>query len=658
MGDVFQLLLTILLVLTAAYAPGFVAVRILGGSRLLAAALAPALGAMIAGGFAVVAAMVGVRWSLMPFTVGALLVIAAAYCLRRCGVSLPRTAVLDGLLSPRGSVPGARLWLIGAVTIAVAPIALHAGRPDAVLERWDTLYHLSALARVRESGTASSFDLGSVSNSAGTPTVYPAGFHALASVVPGVDIPIMLNGAVLALAVVPWIGGTALLARALFPRVPWAPFAAATVAALVPASPLNLGVHLSPLPNLSGFAVLPGTIAAAAALWGELTRAERTGSQRSFSARTVTASMLAVGMAVLGLGFLHPNVAVTAMLLLAVLSASTVIRGLNEHPWSLAVPLLALAPVALLIYTPLGDKVTEFSGGLQVPWWSALGEVALGLLTVWPMVLGTFLAFLWWPGLLTSFRSPYRWIGWSWVLFAAIYIDAALDSPLNLSILYYRGQDRVSLPLTMVTTVLVVPGLQWWWRRLPARWRERRSPREGGARVTAPGTAGAVVLTIVCIAITVSSLPARSDNAAKNLDSEYPGRPRFLQEDELAAWKRVAPEMDPSLRVISSPFTGASHMYALAGQQVHFPVAGVTVSDVDRNLIWSVPLAAEDPVYCQSLVVDHGIGYVYQDRTPYAYDSTFSPLDEAGPELGKVLFETDHSRLIEIRCTTVDDLNG
>jgi len=657
MGDVLQLLLTILLVLTAVYAPGFVTVRILGGSRLLALALGPALGAMIAGVFAVLAAMLGVQWSLLPFTIGALLVIAAAYGLRRSGVLLPRTA-LDGPLSPRGAVPGAPLWLVGAIGIAVVPIALRAGRPDAVLERWDTLYHLSALARVRESGTASSLDLGSVSNSAGTSTVYPAGFHALASLVPGVDIPIMLNGAVLALAVVPWVGGIALLARALLPRVSWAPLTAAIVSALVPASPLNLGVHLSPLPNLSGFAILPGTIAAAAGLWGALTRAHRTGSGRTLSARTVTASVLAIAMAGLGLGLLHPNVAVTALLLLAVLSASTVITGLRERPWSLALPLLALAPVALLTYTPLGNKVTEFSGGLRVPWWSALGEVSLGLLTVWPMALGIVLAALWWPGLITSFRSPYRWIGWSWVLFAVIYIDAALDSPLNLSVLYYRGQDRVSLPLTMISSALVVPGLQWWWRRLPARWRERRSPREGDARVASSRTAVAVVLTVVSVAIAVGSLPARSDNAAKNLDSEYPGRPRFLQEDELAEWKRVAPEMDPSLRVISSPFTGASHMYALEGQQVYFPVAGVTVSDVDRNLIWSVPLAAEDPVYCQSLVVDHGIGYVYQDRTPYAYDSTFAPLDEAGPDLGNVLFETDHSRLIEIDCTTLDDLNG
>ena len=213
--------------------------------------------------------MVSLRWSLLPFAIGAAATLAAAAGMRRLGAVLPPT-VLDGPLAPRGALRLLPVWLTGAVAVAVVPIAWQAGRADAVLERWDTLYHLSALARIRETGDASSLAVGSVSNSAGDPTAYPAGFHALASLVPGVEIPVMLNGAVLALALVPWLLGVALLARAVFPRIGWAPGAAALAAALVPAAPLDEWIHLSAIPNATGAAAVPGVLAAAVALWGAL----------------------------------------------------------------------------------------------------------------------------------------------------------------------------------------------------------------------------------------------------------------------------------------------------------------------------------------------------------------------------------------------------
>src|SRR5699024_11015868 len=223
-------------VLAAAYLPGFAAVRLLGGSRWLALAVAPALGAAVAGTATIAAPLGGLRCSLLAFLLSAGVLLAVARGLRRLVVAVP-AAVLAGPSGARPAVPLPGAWIAAAAGVAIAPIVYQAGRADAVLERWDTLYHLSALQRIRETGTASSLDLGSVSNSAGDPTPYPAGFHALASLVPGVEVPILLNGAVLALATVPWVLGIALLARALLPQVPWAPFAAAVVATLIPASP-------------------------------------------------------------------------------------------------------------------------------------------------------------------------------------------------------------------------------------------------------------------------------------------------------------------------------------------------------------------------------------------------------------------------------------
>src|SRR5699024_7836803 len=59
--------------------------------------------------------------------------------------------------------------LTAALAVTVVPIAVRAGRADAVLERYDTLYHLSALKHIRDTGNASSLELNAVASSAHTP---------------------------------------------------------------------------------------------------------------------------------------------------------------------------------------------------------------------------------------------------------------------------------------------------------------------------------------------------------------------------------------------------------------------------------------------------------------------------------------------------------
>lgn len=655
-----SLLVTILVVLLATYLPGVLAIRALAGSRLLALSLAPALGAAVAGIGAMIAPALGIDWTLLPFlTAGAVLVLAALV-LARCGVRLPST-VLDGPLVTRAGLGPARWWAVAlgaALAVAVVPIALRAGRADAVLERYDTLFHLTALQHIRTTGDGSSLELNAVASSTGTAASYPAAFHDLASLVPGIDIPIVLNGAVLALAVVPWVLGSAILARAVHPTVTWAPPALAVLAALIPASPLDLWIHLSPVPNLVGFAMLPGALAGVVALWHAVVPATRSPALASVltpagapTARSdedaagprpsgVLAALGIVALAGIGLALLHPNVSVTALILLAVLSGVTGFRLWRRRPWLIAVPVLALIPVGVLTYTPLGARVTGFSGGLKVPWWSALGEIALGLLTVWPMALGAVLAALWWPGLVRTLRGRERWLGVAWLVMALMYFDAAVDSPLDLSVLFFRGQDRLAMPLAMLSILLVVPGMQAWADLL------RRSGAVGRRFVR---RALVAVLVVLAVLAALSSIPPRLDNAAKNLSLEYPGRGRFLQADELAAFAQAAPQLDRDSTILASPYSGAAHMYALHGLPVQLPVAGVALTDADRAAIEAVPLAGASPEHCRTLR-DQGIGYVYQESQLYQFDPAFTAIGQGGDDLGTVVFETDHSRLIRIEC--------
>lgn len=640
MTDALLLLLGAGAVLALMVGPTCFAVRRLGASWLLVLALAPAAGLGLAALAAIAAPFAGLRWGPLPFALASLLLIGAAEGLRRLGVRLPETMLAGRLMPPR-TVRWAPLWVMGAAAVAVVPIARAAGSADAILERWDTLYHLSALQRIRETGTGSSLAVGSVSNTTGAPTFYPAAAHDLISLVPGVPIPVLLNGAVLALAIVPWALGIALLARVLLLRIPWAPFAAAVLALLAPASPADEWVHLSAIPNLIGFAALPGLLAAAVALWRSLLADD---APRLVRASIASALVLSLGG--IGLALAQPNVAVTALLLLAVLTFCDALPRAGRAPWLLALPLLLLAPIGVLAWTPLGSTVTDFVGGLQVPWWNAVGEVVLGLLTVWPMALGMVIAALWWPGLVTFVRGEHRWFLLAWAVLVVLYLDAAVDSPLNLSVLFYRGQDRLAMPLTMVSCVLAVAGLRVWADALGR-------PDDTGRR---PGATRPVVVLLVAAAVVAAcwSYPPRLENAQKNFALEYPGRGRFLQADELAAWARVDPQMDHAKKVLASPFSGAAHMYAIYGQAVQFPVAGMTLQKSDGALVQSVPLAATSPKHCQNFR-DFNIGYVYVDRISYQYSPMFNPLQRSLDGLGRVVFETDHSVLIEIDCTATED---
>lgn len=638
MTDGLLLLIAVLAVLACTILPAVAALRLLGGDRWNCLALAPSLGAAGAGVGAILASFLGVPWGLPAYAAVMALVIIAAALLRRLGVRLALDDEHKGENDGAGlfsAVPGAWWWLVGAAAIALAPLGMAFGRADGILQRWDTLYHLNALARIRTTGDGSSLTLGAISSTTGRTATYPAAFHDLAAVVPGVPTPILLNAAVLALAVVPWVLGLAVLARALWPQHAWGPFAAAVLALLAPASPVDEWVHLSPIPNLTGMAMLPGVLAGGLLTWRRVL-ARLDGADPTTGRGEITGAVLVLAAAGTGLTLLHPNVAVTALILLAVMTGSTGVARWRRCPALAAVPLLLLLPVALLSWTPLASMVTGFTGGLIVPWWKGLGEILVGLPTVWPMAIGVVLAGLWWPGLVLSWRTSSRWVVIGWLVIAVLYMDAAVDSPLNLSTLYYRGQDRLSMPLTMLCILLAVPGLAAWSAALGRSRAERSRPV-------------VIAMTVIAVLIACTSFPPRLEHARMNADLSYPGRPRFLQADELASFEALGGEMDPHGQLLASPFSGGSHLYAIRGQNVRFPVAGMTLSREDRAVIEAVGSAGSDPAACRVLR-EAGVRYVYQDWTPYSFDPWYAKLNRGGEGLGPVLFTTSHSRLIEVDC--------
>ncbi|MDO5663526.1 MAG: hypothetical protein Q4G40_12585, partial [Brachybacterium sp.] len=200
--------------------------------------------------------------------------------------------------------------------------------------------------------------------------------------------------------------------------------------------------------------------------------------------------------------------------------------------------------------------------------------------------------------------------------------------------------------LMMLCALLVVPGVRAWGRALHS------GALGDWAASTGRGTARQVVVLLAVVLVGIS-LPTRYDQAALNARLDTPDRPRFLQADELAEFERVAPHMDRDAVLLASPYTGGAHQYGLTGQRVRFPVAGMFLTTEDRALIAAVPQAATDPASC-ALLRDAEVAYLYQDWDPYLYMQTYEVLNDAGEDLGEVLFETDHSRLIRVQCDAGD----
>lgn len=632
MTDAGHFTVAVLSTVLLVYAPGYCWARLTRLPRLYAMGAAPAL---TAGGFAIsaiIAEIVGMVWGAPTAVIStALIAVIAAVSGRWC-VHAPIPAVPRPATRRGRELIGWAVAVGASALIAVGPVLWSMPGVGAVLQRWDALYHLNAIEHVRSTGDGSTLTLGTIAFSDSRASLYPAAFHDVAALVPAPTL-IAHNAAAITMAVVPWSVGLALLARALWPRVPWAGPAAAAMALLAPASPLSEWVHLSATPNLVAFAVLPGAGALAISAW----RASAAGQVRP-QGLIISLGLIALCMA--GVALLHPNVFVAACIMALAFTALDAFRivRIQRSRWPLAlVPAAAGAAVLAVVLLPASTVAQDFDGGLAVPLPQAVGEVATGLLTVWPMSAGVGLWVLAWIGAWSLLRRR----SWGPLLCAAIasalYLDAAVDSRLGLSVLWYRGQDRISMLMTLIAVTIAIPGLaqigRWW---MSGRSRSIERARHGVA-------IGAVFVTVLAL----SSIPQRVQNTAANFDLERSDRNRYFDTEEWELLQAIGPTLDHDKVLVASPFSGGAHLFAQSGQPVRFPTAGHALRPPDPEVIE----AAADPSARNCDVLERaGVGYVYVDARSYNSSPDYTPLQKTRIDGLTPLASTHHSALYEIEC--------
>ncbi|HET7399285.1 MAG TPA: DUF6541 family protein [Intrasporangium sp.] len=545
----------VLTVLTALLlVPGWLVVRALGARGLEAVAISPAVSVAVLGGWATVAGLAGVRWSLpllVAATAGTTAVAALlGHLLHRDGPHLTRSRRWLGRPRPDAAVACG----IGvAVTLITLLPAI--GRPDELVDSPDAVFHLN---RVRLF-----LDTGNFAPTNGS--LYPSGFHAwTATGMLAVHVPILAaaNAATVVLAAVVWpVGCVALVRHALGTSrlVLYAGGFAAAGFVAFPTMLLGWGVLW---PNLMGTALTSGALA----LMLQAARSRRPGQVLAFVA------------ALPGLALVHPNALVSLVVFaLAWFFAARLRAGVLGHsPWTVVVRDIAavVAVVAAgVLAAPLvssrlaATQAYGWPGHVSV--WTALVESVGGRLQVTSVAWGLLaLVALGTGWILTRARAAAPVLA-MWVCCVGLYVLAASSTSEWTALVtgyWYNDKVRLASLATVPGVVMVAaaaPALRALLRRVPAL---RRAPF-----LVAAAAVGAVpLLTVVA---------DHADRSRLLRDYFHPALPEriILDPARQADLERLAAFVPPGQVVAGRPENGSPLLYALTGT---------------RTLYRSIPMAA------------------------------------------------------------------
>ncbi|WP_022919462.1 DUF6541 family protein [Ruania albidiflava] len=638
------------------FAPGMLALRLVRLRGLTLLALAPVVSVAAYGIAAIGAAALGVRWGLAPALVGAFGAVAVGFAMRAMEALFRPT--------PRSGEPRTLLGIavVAGSLLAMVDVWAGTGGPDSVLQRWDAIYHLSALRLVEQSGSASSLTLGALSYGSGQDAIYPAAWHAFATLLPAVSPPATLIVAASLFAGPVWVLGCAALVRELLPGSRWVPMVTAVLAGVITPTPSSLWVGWGHLPNAAAFAMVPGVVAFVLRM---LVR------ERPTAAGARSAVLVVLLGAGAGLGLTHPN-AFLAVVLLAVPALAWVVADFARRWWqagrrlrAVVVPVvltaLVLAGAVVFLVSPLSASVTGYTGSVVNPPLVALAEILTGWYSLWATPSSALVLFLAPWGAWLAHRRGRTWVLGALLLVWVTYLDAALGSPAGLSGLWYSSAARLSVVAAMITLPLGVIG----WADVLGRvggftpGRQSLRPRVALGRTGTQSTGGreprgarlllrrlATVwgtALVVCV-LAVTSSVYTTHRTEKVFDPDRTDEPRFADSAELAMIASV--DLDPDARVLGSPFAGTPLLYSLRGQPVVFPVAGQVWSPQQTALMEHLENLGS-PASCPAREA-LGVRYLYQDSQPYQASPRYQALNEVQLPGARLVAEAGTARILEL----------
>jgi hypothetical protein len=570
------------------FAPGLLVARTLGLRGIFLWAVAPAVSMAIAGGSAVLAELIGMRWNLVSAGLGALLAIAAAVVVNRVRPHLGHQTQL------RPTRPEATFTLVcaGAAAAVVSSRLMWAiGSPQAIAQTHDNLFHLNAVRYIIDSGRGSSLTLGWLGTQPGV-RFYPAGWHDLVSLVinsTDASIPAGVNITNIVVAAVVWPLGCMALAVSAggYRRLSLGLGALlATAFSVYPYFLFNFGVIY---PWMLAVSVTPSILALI------IVSARATGEVPRQSAICV------VTVGYLGLFVVHPGVAVP---LLALAGSALIPAAI-----ALARRRRVVGLCCIIAYCLITTFAWIYVRPPRVNAWDNVGHAGVGVIQALLLApLGDVPAVLTltlWICLVVAIRDErHRWTVPIFVVVVLLEGVTQWSSQPTLKWIFagvwYGDPFRPATLLPLAVIPVVVVGLTTVWDG----YNSGRSVGSGfGARAVLP------ILVIGFVGGLLADPGILGTLREIHRGTAVDANAALITRSEMTLLDRLPGQVPRGTAVASNPVTGSSLAYALEDIRVIEPYTGLPEGKAGKTVMDGLDSMTTDPSVCLA-VRRLNVGYV------------------------------------------------
>lgn len=636
------------LVLCALLVPGMIlgwSAR-LRGLRLLIAS--PLLSAFLIGTGAVVAAYTPLRWGWVPLGLWTLVVCAPTALLFRSPlVSRAVPPPVWGQVSDHGAHRSATVVALAVGTVLASlqsawGMMVPIGVPSRPPQAWDSVFHLSAVRWILDTGDGSTLHLGAVSMTDGAPSFYPAGWHDLAALAYTGDVVVATNVTAIVVAALLWPFAVGTLATTISPNSRSVAFLAPLLASTFTAFPERVASWGTLWPTLLAYSLVPMLLAMFLRVRGGTTF------------RPGAADLLVSALAVIGIAIVHPT-GVFSSIVLGLWPFLGLVVGLLRRSvsapvgWRVAIyltPIIAIAAFLVIRTTSIWAGVAGY-GGRAVE--GTVGGELIGAMVDTQMAGRYGAAGAQWllavtliMGLAVSlFLRGRRWLVLAWAAAVYLYLVASTLALPGYSLVaaWYSDPVRLGAIVPLIAAPVCALGVG-----TPVEWllgkaESRLAGRRGIAVVVL-----ALVFTLCFVATSGYGRARGSHQMFVDYHQEGQSGPNGLVSDaELAMMRRVGDELPAHARVIGSPMNGSALLYPVGNVNVVFRHVWSTSDPQIDWIVQNFGNILTDPKVCQALD-EQGIHYYYADSLTYLPGM---PVNEYYAPVANARELTDHMQLVD-----------
>lgn len=612
----WQLFPTLLCTAFVVFVPGYLILRCWAVRGLVAVGAAAPVSLGVIGVTAVAGPFVGVRWGIGIVLVPALVFAVVGLVVRWFA---PRALGIERPFSPP-RVRWSILVHVGAVAVPavllVRGMISMIGAPENISQTYDNIFHLNAIRYIMDSGSGSSLTLGGMYSNGANPSMYPAAWHDLVSLVAqvsGATIPASINAVTLVVAALVWPISCVFLATRITGVKPAPVLIAGALSAAFGAFPylmVDFGVLY---PYFLSLALLPAALALVAMLFGV---GESGGTPRWVAALALLASVAGIALA-------HPSTFMALLLLSVPVVVHALLRfGRRRLGRPRSMLLLGGGIVLFLVYlaavVTLWQKLRpSAAASVWKPIQSlpqAIGEVlSAGLILGGPswVVLALTVA-----AIAVAGRGALSgWAIGAYLITAGLFVvvSSANVGEFRSFVggVWYNDSYRLAALLPMMAVVVcTVAGaalLTW------------ASRKVGLGPMVTPAAAAAGFVVAILVGVAGQFGAVNFELAEGRFGYQADANSPLMSPDERMLLDRVSTKVPRGDTIIGSPWTGTSLAYAISNRRTLTPHAGNTIPPETLSLMNHLENIRKDPRICSTVRKLHSY-YVLDFPGPTMHD--------------------------------------